>query len=124
MKWLLRFVLAMAAMAAAAPVLASSDSTCYPTWKVKQTALDGCSSSALISPGNDTRVNLLMLLFDRHGSVGVSHVPDYDYYDGGERRGEARPFNYPVFALTLGPQKKDAAGEADEIGRASCRERV
>ena len=120
MKWLLRFVLAIAAMAAAVPVLASSDSTCYPTWKVKQTALDGCSNSALISPGNDTRVNLLMLLFDRHGSVGVSHVPDYDYYDGGERRGEARPFNYPVFALTLGPQKKDAAGEADEDNSAAA----
>ena len=49
---------------------ASADSTCYPDWKIKQTDYNRCSSTALLSPGNDTRVNLLMLLHDRHGVVG------------------------------------------------------
>jgi hypothetical protein len=78
---------------------ASSDSTCYPDWKVKQTVMNGCSSMALLSPGNDTRVNLLMLLNDRHGNVGVSNATSYDAMD---RRGDAQPFDYGVFALALG----------------------
>ena len=68
--------LAFAAPFAVAPAQASADSTCYPDWKIRQTDLNGCSSTALLSPGNDTRVNLLMLLHDRHGSVGVSNVPN------------------------------------------------
>ena len=89
-------LLALAAMAIAAPFAispaqASSDSTCYPTWKIRQTSNNGCSGTALLSPGNDTRVNLLMLLHDRHGSVGVSNVPDYDSYYNDRRRSDAGP---------------------------------
>lgn len=92
-------------------VNASSDSTCYPNWKIKQTAMDGCSSTALLSPGNDTRVNLLMLLNDRYGSVGPAGKYSSDIAD---RRGEAEPFGYSVFALTLGPAPTEA--EDDETG--------
>jgi hypothetical protein len=84
---------------------ASSDSTCYPDWKLKQTDRSGCSSTALLSPGNDTRVNLLMLLKDRHGTVG--QAGRYSYYLP-DRRGEAEPFGYSVFAETLGPSPKSA----------------
>ena len=90
---------------------ASADSTCYPDWKIKQTDYSMCSSSALLSPGNDTRVNLLMLLNDRHGSVGVAGKYSYDLP---ERRGNAEPFGFPVFALTLGPAPTGA--EDDETG--------
>jgi hypothetical protein len=121
MKWFARFVLAMVSVIAASPVYASSDSTCYPAWKIKQTDLDGCSSTALMSPGNDTRVNLLMLLYDRHGSVGVSHIPSYDSYADGLRRGEAQPFDYPVFANTLGPAKtKEDEHEDNSAAATRC----
>lgn len=79
---------------------ASADSTCYPDWKIKQTDRDGCSGTALLSPGNDTRVNLLMLLHDRHGAVGPASRYAYDIP---ERRGEAEPFDWPSFAMKLGP---------------------
>lgn len=87
---------------------ASADSTCYPDWKIKHSNRSGCSSTALLSPGNDTRVNLLMLLHDRHGAVG----PASNYsYDIPERRGDAEPFDYSVFALALGPSPAKAEGE-------------
>lgn len=99
--------LAFAAPFAVSPAYASADSTCYPKWKVRQTDMNGCSSTALLSPGNDTRVNLLMLLHDRHGSVGVSNVPDYDSYYNERRRGDAEPFNFPYFAAKLAPGRKE-----------------
>ncbi|MBK6708294.1 MAG: hypothetical protein IPG54_12735 [Sphingomonadales bacterium] len=104
--------LALAALAFAAPFSispthASADSTCYPEWKIRQTGYAGCSGTALLSPGNDTRVNLLMLLHDRHGSVGVSNVPDYDAYYNERRRSEAEPFNFPYFAGLLGAGRRE-----------------
>jgi hypothetical protein len=93
----------------ASPAQASADSTCYPDWKVKQTDFRGCSGMALLSPGNDTRINLLMLLYDRHGDVGVSNTSSYDAM---ARRGEAQPFDYGVFALALGRKPP----ENEELG--------
>ena len=65
----------------------------------------------MLSPGNDTRINLLMLLHDRHGAVGpasnyASDIPD--------RRGEAEPFDWASFAYKLGPSPEGA--EDDETG--------
>jgi hypothetical protein len=94
------------------PAQASADSTCYPDWKVKQTQMFGCSGMALLSPGNDTRINLLMLLSDRHGDVGVSHATSYDAMD---RRGDAQPFDYGVFSLALG-QKPPEDENANSYG--------
>ncbi|WP_430444250.1 hypothetical protein [Sphingorhabdus contaminans] len=91
------------------PAHASGDSSCYPDWKVKQTDYNGCSSTALLSPGNDTRVNLLMLLYDRHGSVGPASRYSYEIV---ERRGEAEPFDWASFALKLGPSP--AGGKDDD----------
>lgn len=105
--------LAFAAPFAVAPVQASADSTCYPTWKIRQTDNNGCSSTALLSPGNDTRVNLLMLLHDRHGAVGVSNVPDYDSYYNDRRRSDAEPFNFPYFAGRMGPGRKERDDSGD-----------
>jgi hypothetical protein len=97
----------------ASPAAASSDSTCYPNWKVMQTAMQGCSGMAFLSPGNDTRINLLMLIADRHGNVGISHATSYDMMD---RRGDAQPFDYGQFSLALGqkpPEGDDASGYGD-----------
>lgn len=101
---LLKFALVPAAALAASsfffssPADASADSSCYPHWTAKPDGFDGCSGNGLLGPANDSRVNLLMLLFDRHGSVGTSTIGAYsaDY-----RRGEAEPFDWPVFALAL-----------------------
>jgi TolA-binding protein len=103
MNRLLALMLMVVSLFWAGTARASADSTCYPDWKVKHTDRSGCSSTALISPGNDTRVNLLMLLHDRHGAVGPAGRYSYDIP---ERRGAAEPFGYSVFALTLGPSPK------------------
>jgi hypothetical protein len=109
--------LALAApLAFSTPAQASSDSTCYPDWKVRQTAYIGCSGMALLSPGNDTRINLLMLLHDRHGDVGVSHATSYDAM---ERRGEAQPFDFGVFALAVG-QKPPESNEGGIFYGSRC----
>lgn len=100
MKQILAALVIALTFLCAAPANASGDSSCYPDWKVKQTDYNGCSSTAVLSPGNDTRVNLLMLLYDRHGSVGPASRYSYDII---ERRGEAEPFDWPSFALKLGP---------------------
>lgn len=106
-----RMVLAALMLAYTGSAYASADSTCYPDWKVKHTDLSGCSSTALLSPGNDTRVNLLMLLKDRHGAVGPASKYGYEIP---ERRGDAEPFGYSVFALALGPSATEVGG--DETG--------
>jgi hypothetical protein len=96
-----------APLAFPAPAQASSDSTCYPVWKVRQTEMLGCNGLGLLSPANDTRINLLMLLHDRHGDVGASSVPSHY---AAERRGWAQPFAYGTFALALTPQPTDDDG--------------
>ncbi len=112
MKALLGFGIFIGALGVT-PAYASSDSSCNVSWKIKQTDLDGCSSTALLSPGNDTRVNLLMLLHDRHKAVGVPHLTSYNA-DG--RRGQAEPFDYPVFALGLRPAVKAEEENTENSG--------
>ncbi len=111
MKRLWGLTLAVLLLAWAGAAHASADSTCYPDWKLKQTDFNGCSSTALLSPGNDTRVNLLMLLHDRHGSVGRASKYAYDIP---ERRGDAEPFDWAGFAYALGPPP--AGAEDGETG--------
>ena len=112
-KLLFSTVAMAGAFAFSSAAQASADSTCYPAWKVKQTQMLGCSGMALLSPGNDTRINLLMLLADRHGDVGVSHATSYDMMD---RRGDAQPFDYGLFSLALGqkPPEDENANSYDD----------
>ena len=44
---------------------ASSDDSCYPNWLLFKNTLDTCSSLPFLSPGNDSRVNLRLLLADK-----------------------------------------------------------
>ncbi len=48
----------------ALPAHASGDYGCSPAWKMIHPDMTGCNSSAAISPSNDTRVNLLLLMQD------------------------------------------------------------
>lgn len=67
MRWA---VLAGATVAAlvgwAAPARASGDNRCTPKWTLANRDLTGCDSRLVLGPGNDTRVNLFLLLRDRH----------------------------------------------------------
>lgn len=60
---------------AADDALASADGSCYPGWRISNPQMD-CASIPAISPGNDTRVNLLLLMLDgkRQGSVGYPEL--------------------------------------------------
>lgn len=66
----------VAAIACAAPALASSDMTCsyqrsLENWNTH------CSNSVALSPGNDTRINLALLGRDIQGKrAGPSHQPE------------------------------------------------
>ncbi|MFK3970640.1 outer membrane assembly lipoprotein YfiO [Pseudomonas sp. NPDC087358] len=52
--------------AVCSPAQASSDDSCYPTWSLLRDSLDVCNNLAFINPGNDSRVNLRLLLADRN----------------------------------------------------------
>lgn len=52
---------------AAATALACADSGESPSWELAKDYYDPGGSSAMLTPGNDTRVNLLLLLADRRG---------------------------------------------------------
>jgi hypothetical protein len=67
---------------------ASGDDTCYPNWSPLKRGLDVCNNFPFLSPGNDTRVNLRLLLADSNvlamapnpvsedaASVGYGPVP-------------------------------------------------
>lgn len=40
---------------------ACADSSCYPSWRLDSNSYD-CAGRAMINPGNDTRINLLLLM--------------------------------------------------------------
>ena len=55
---------------------ASGDSSCYSSWKLSYPARD-CASRAIISPSNDTRVNMLFLMRDLAGAGAGSADQGY-----------------------------------------------
>lgn len=60
----------------ASPAGASGDYGCSPRWTLFNDG-SGCNDSAVLAPGNDTRVNLYYLLRDRQGAglSGLSYSP-------------------------------------------------
>lgn len=52
---------------------ASSDDGCYPDWSLIHHQLDACSNLPFLSPGNDSQVNLRLLLTD----AGQASLPEY-----------------------------------------------
>lgn len=52
----------IAALMWPAAARASGDFGCSPSWKLRHHDFTGCDSMAMLSPGNDTRVNLLLFL--------------------------------------------------------------
>ena len=75
---------------------ASSDDSCYPDWRVSRDTLDPCSNQPFLSPGNDSRVNLRMLLADKKNTGLTPNALSED--DLAEGFG---PVPFPVYRLTL-----------------------
>jgi hypothetical protein len=61
---------------------ASYDFVCTPTWTLTRATLDACNNLAFLSPGNDSRVNLMLLLADA-GDVAIAVGPDVAGQEGG-----------------------------------------
>jgi TolA-binding protein len=51
------------------PAAASFDMWCEPSWTLVHRDMTGCDDMAILQPGNDTRVNLLLLMLDQRGKV-------------------------------------------------------
>ena len=51
----------LALFGAAGVAWACADSSCYPSWRLGASSYD-CAGRAMINPGNDTRINLLLLM--------------------------------------------------------------
>ena len=68
-------LMSLACLAWHAPAKASGDFGCTPSWKLAHGNLTGCDNMATLSPGNDTRVNLLLLTADAPGSISALADP-------------------------------------------------
>ena len=67
MRTLIATLFALGALSVGSPALASSDMGCEPYLVPASATFSNCASSALLAPGNDTRVNLAWLMIDAHG---------------------------------------------------------
>jgi hypothetical protein len=87
---------------------ASSDYSCESNIRPTAAAFSDCNSTALIAPGNDTRVNLALLMIDRHGTALQADLPKQD---SAKQPVQSVPFGWTDFrvrAVTL-PAKADEA---------------
>ena len=64
----------IASSAFATGAYASGDDSCYPRWSMLKEDLSICSSLAFLSPGNDSQVNLRLLLADK-GTLALKPQP-------------------------------------------------
>lgn len=135
--------LAMAAFALPEAVMASGDYGCYPQWRLANPDRS-CSNTAVLAPGNDTRVNLLYLLRDGaklapkpvgypkpdYGAESFGHVfLDWDqlqrtyyarpegagYSAAGGGRCDSRPAASDAFRAALAASKSVPANERDAL---------
>src|SRR3954469_19824272 len=83
-RYLASAISALALVVPVAAVQASGDYSCSPVWKLSNHSY-GCNDSAVLAPGNDTRVNLFYLLRDRQGvgTAGLSYLPQGEDTDLG-----------------------------------------
>jgi len=105
LKRLLPFTL-LAGLHATA-VLASADMTCQPSWKLVSDGLSGCNNLAFLSPGNDSRVNLQLLLDDA-GYLRLTREP---------KAIEGYEYGYGLVPFSLGmidPSRSHTTPENDE----------
>lgn len=79
-RYMLMGIAFVAAMLTPAAAQASGDGGCYPSWQLN--AGSYCAGIAVLTPGNDTRVNMLLLLADRVPSASNFQYPEDRMYEG------------------------------------------
>src|SRR5947209_15656886 len=96
-------IFAVASLLFFSPASASGDGGCTVEWKLINPTMRGCDNLSALAPGNDTRVNLLLLLFDRYGTpperLSAHSLPGTDPFVDGWRTSRARFFS-PRFQNT------------------------
>lgn len=124
-NWCVLALLAGGAAAFPSAAHASADTGCEPNWTLAQRSFDPCSSRAFLSPANDTRVNLAMLLHDRHGALGMAIRPTF--FEG-ERRSNATGFDWATYLATVAtipPEPPyDEAAAAEDLSATRCHSNV
>lgn len=86
---------------------ASGDFMCTPDWRLPSGAFASCGNTAMLSPSNDTRVNLLFLMRDRQPApaAGLTY-PELKYADPG--------LGHNFFSWDVARRAFFAVPEADE----------
>jgi len=83
-----------------APAHASGDFSCSAAWKLSHKQFTGCDNMALLGPGNDTRVNIVLLLFDARSRPAPA--PHKNAFPP-DRPTPAALFEWPALKDTLFP---------------------
>ncbi|MDQ0468478.1 hypothetical protein [Labrys wisconsinensis] len=107
------------ALAGQHPARASGDFTCSPSWTLAHDTFSACGNMAMLAPGNDTRVNLVLLLADLHPRPKAALVAPAGAGEGG---GDDPLFDWPSLKARLfsGPGESFDGGYASGEG-SRCR---
>jgi hypothetical protein len=89
---------------------ASGDFGCATVWKLDQTTYADCDNLPFLSPGNDTRVNLQLLLIDA-GRARVEAPANTDPPTP-PISASASPFTWEAFTALIGPRTPAAPDDA------------
>ena len=93
---------------------ASGDDSCYPNWSLLRDSLDVCNNLAFLTPGNDSRVNLRLLLADRNAlEIKPNALSEDDLAEG------FGPVPFAVARLDIAQIEGD---ESEESGKAALGE--
>ena len=95
----------------AGAVRASGDFSCATVWALDQRTYADCDNLPFLSPGNDTRVNLQLLLLDA-GRADIEPPPKTDPPTSPISQ-SASPFTWEAFSDLIGPKLPDASDEPD-----------
>jgi hypothetical protein len=90
---------------------ASGDFTCTPTWKLDKTVYSDCDNLPFLSPANDSRVNLQLLLIDA-GQAKIGPPPKTDPPTA-PIADSASSFTLEDFSALIGPRPPAAPADAD-----------
>jgi len=90
---------------------ASSDDSCYPNWSLLRDSLDVCNNLPFLTPGNDSRVNLRLLLADQKAlTLQPNALTEQERAEGDGA--------VPVAAFRWATEELEG-GESDESGAAA-----
>lgn len=90
---------------------ASFDFYCSPAWSLLQPGYSRCNNLPFLSPGNDRRVNLMLLLADA-GHVRL-HAPPVSREDGRQEYGKV-PFSLEYFEQMTAPSATETDSRATD----------